>query len=178
MVHGVTNLLGFKALAGSGKGIKVAGEILNSKDQVLATFSSNELGMGSVLLLDVDSADRYTARLTQVKDKPQVRYPLPAAVSKGNLLTVRKMKERIYLKATSNYMLTDSVIVKASCRGQDYFDFRGLLRAGSLEFFMPANMVPEGVIAFTLMTSSRKPLAERLYFNERPGKSDRAFPEI
>ncbi len=123
MVHGIPNVLGFKALDGSGKGVKVAGEILNSKGEVLTTFTSNELGMGSVLLTDVDSAERYSARLTQLKDKAQIRYPLPAVVSKGNVLTVRRIKENIYLSAASNYLVSDSVFVRASCRGQAYFVF-------------------------------------------------------
>lgn len=168
MVQGVVNLLGFKALDSSGNGIKVRGEILNAKDQVLTTFASNELGMGSVLLTNVDSAERYTARLIQLKDKAQIRYPLPAVVAKGNILAVRKIKERIYLKATSNYLLSDSVIVKASCRGQAYFNFKGRLEEGVWEFSQPADILPEGLISFTLMTLSHQPVAERLYFNDRP----------
>ncbi|MEJ7694960.1 hypothetical protein [Daejeonella sp.] len=168
MVHGLPNVLGFKALDSSGNGIKVTGEILNSKGQVLTTFASNELGMGALLLADVDSAQRYTARVTQLKDKAQVKYPLPAAAAKGNLLTVKKIRARIYLKVTSNYLTGDSLVVKASCRGQAYFDFKGRLKEGVWELFLPADILPEGVISFTLMTLDRTPLAERLYFNERP----------
>ncbi len=168
MVHGATNLLGFKALDGSGKGIRVAGEIINSKAQVLATFESNELGMGTVLLLDVDSSESYAARINQLENKTRVSYPLPAVAPKGNMLAVRRMRERIYLQVTSNYLLGDSMIVKAACRGQDYFEFKSRLREGAFEFFIPAGMLPEGLISFTLMTLSRNPVAERLYFNLRP----------
>lgn len=167
LVHGVSNLLGFKALDSSGKGLQVSGEILNSRDQVLTTFTSNVLGMGSVLLTNVDSTERYSARITQPKDRGQLRHALPAVAGRGNILSVKKMRDRIYLKAISNYLADDSVIVHASCRGQAQFDFKGRLQNGQWEFILPLHMFPEGVIAFTFMTSSRKPLAERLYFNER-----------
>ncbi|HEY1008472.1 MAG: hypothetical protein ACO1NS_15885 [Daejeonella sp.] len=168
MLHGAHNVVGFKALDGSGKGIKVSGEILNTKEQVLTTFTSNELGMGSFMLLDVDSAEKYTARLIPLGNQAQVRYPLPAPVGKGNMLTVRKLTGRTYLKATSNYLLNDSMIVKASCRGEAHFEFKSRLRNGTWEFFVPSDLLPEGVICFTLMTLSRQPVAERLYFNIRP----------
>jgi hypothetical protein len=168
LIHGAPNTLGFKAIDGFGKGVRVAGEIVNSKEQVITSFESNDLGMGSVLLMEVDSTERYSARLNATNGMRPFLYPLPAVASQGNILAVRRMGDRIYLKLTSNYLRSDSMIVKVTCRGQAYYEFKSRLRDGISEFFVPANMLPEGLISFTLMTSLRAPVAERLYFNLQP----------
>ena len=169
LVHGVPNLLGFKALDSVGKGKPVEGEILNGKRQVIASFKSNSLGMGSVMLFNVDSTEKYVARiLSPVQEGAQKTYPLPTITSRGNVLSVKKIGDKIHLKASSNYLVRDSIIVRASCRGKAYFDIKGPLQEGNLEFSLKANMLPEGIIAFTMMTSAMNPVAERLYFNERP----------
>jgi hypothetical protein len=49
-----------------------------------------------------------------------------------------------------------------------YYDIKGRLKEGALAFSLPANELPEGIIAFTMMDTPMHPVAERLYFNERP----------
>lgn len=169
LVHGLPNLIGFKALDSIGKGKPIEGEILNSKSQVIASFKSNQLGMGSVMVLNVDNKEKYVARiLTPAQNGVQKTYPLPAITSRGNVLSVKKNGDKINLKASSNYLVRDSIFVRASCRGKAYFDIKGRLQDGNLEFSLQANILPEGIIAFTMMTTPMNPVAERLYFNERP----------
>jgi hypothetical protein len=169
LVHGIPNLLGFKALDSIGKGKQVEGEILNGKGDAIASFKSNKLGMGSLMLVNVDSAQKYTARVSsRSPDEVQKTYPLPVVSSRGNVLSVNKTGDKIFLKASSNYLVSDSIFIRASCRGKTYFDIKGRLKNGTLEFALPAEMFPEGIIAFTMMTNPMSPVAERLYFNERP----------
>jgi len=168
-VQGIPNLVGFKALDSIGKGKQVEGEILNSKGEVVASFKSNQLGMGSVMLLNVDSTEKYMARISSRSQAGLQRtYPLPTIASKGNVLSVNKTGDKIHLKASSNYLESDSIFVRASCRGKAYFDIKGRLKNGNLEFSLPADMFPEGIIGFTMMTAPTRPVAERLYFNQRP----------
>ena len=168
LVQGLPGLLGFKALGYNGKGLQVEGEITNEKGRVIASFKTNQLGMGWVKLETIDSAEKYTARiLSRYGVRSQKIYSLPAIAAKGNILSVKKEEDKIHLKASSNYLVTDSIVVQASCRGVIYYDFKGRLKNGILEFSAPANTLPEGIIDFTLLIDS-KPVAERLYFNERP----------
>lgn len=169
MVQGLPAVLGFKALDSTGKGKMVAGDIVNYKGELIASFTSNSSGMGAVRLPVADSTERYTARvILNTESGPQKRmYELPSVAAKGNILSVSKAGEKIKVQACSNYLINDSLLVRASCRGAVYFDVKGRLKNGVLEFLLPANSLPEGVIAFTLMTDSVSPVAERLYFNER-----------
>ncbi|MEO6730857.1 MAG: hypothetical protein ABIN01_06545, partial [Ferruginibacter sp.] len=169
LVHGIPAIVGFKALDCNGKGKMVEGEIVDGQGTVTASFKSNQFGMGSVELTKVDSSVKFFARLlTQPKSELQKTYPLPVVAPKGNVLSVKKMGNGIQLKAASNYLLNDSITIRATCRGMIYYDIKGLLKQGNLVFSLPADKLPEGVIAFTMITDSMRPVAERLYFNEGP----------
>jgi hypothetical protein len=169
MVHGLPTLLGLKVLDYMGKGRAVAGEILNRQGKPIAVFKTNKLGMGTVELARADSQEQYQARIFSPGDSAlQIVYPLPFVVAKGNSLTVRKQGSNIRLSAASTYLANDSVLVRAACRGVVYYDLKGQLKKGRFSFSFPAHALPEGIICFTLMRDSTHPLAERLYFNERP----------
>jgi len=169
LVHGLPGKVGFKALDYNGKGKFVEGEIVNQKDEVITQFKSNQLGMGSFMLASADTAVHYFARLkSQSGGKPSFTFPLPHVSQSGNVLSVMKYKDKINLLASSNYLKNDSIFVQVSCRGMVYFDIKGRLKEGTLLFSLPANQLPEGIIAFTMMDNTKNPVAERLYFNERP----------
>lgn len=169
MVHGMHNKVGFKALDFSGKGKSVEGEIVNGQGEVVTFFKSNQLGMGSFILSNVDSNATYFARLTsQSEERLSLMYPLPDIAPLGNVLSVIKKGDEIRLIASSNYLKNDSIYLRVSCRGLVYYDIKGRMKEGVLILSLPANMLPEGIIAFTMMDSRMQPVAERLYFNERP----------
>lgn len=168
MVHGLPSLLGIKLLGYDGKGKSVSGNITNSKGKIMASFKTNELGMGSVWIEEADSTEKYSVRILSAAGTilPQT-WSLPAVASKGTILSVSRVEQKIILNVRSNYRMGDSIIVRASCRGIIYYDIKGRLKNGSLEYYLPSNVLPEGIINFTLMTPVNTPVAERLYFNER-----------
>ena len=168
LVHGIPCLMGFKALDCNGKGKTVEGEIVNGQGEVISTFKSNQLGMGSFLLTHVDSSMKYFARLLPNLEKGlQKIHSLPEVTPKGNVLSLRKVGEEISLKAISNYLKNDTISIQVSCRGVVYSELKGLLMADSLKFSLPVNTLPEGIIACRMMANSIGAVAERLYFNER-----------
>ena len=133
MVQGLPALLGIKALDYEGRGRKIEGEIINAKGEVMAVFKTNELGMGSVSLGIADSAAKYGARILSTTGLPR-NYSLPGVAAKGNNLSVKKMGDKIIIKASSNYLTADSIAVRASCRGIIYFDFKVRLKNGTFTF--------------------------------------------
>ncbi|MEM8899152.1 MAG: hypothetical protein AAGC85_13650, partial [Bacteroidota bacterium] len=165
LVHGLTSKVGVKALGASGKGVYVAGEILTQEGKLVMPFSTNELGMGYFTLPKADSSLTYMARLNSPVEKVIL---LPKVSQKGNVLSVTKVGQNIRVRATSNYLKKDSVIFKVACRGEGYFEVKGQFREGQLIFSLPQNSLPEGVIALSMTDIAYNPLAERLFFNERP----------
>ena len=169
LVNGLQSKVGFKAVDYNGKGKHVEGEIINGKGEVLSLFKSNQLGMGSFILTNVDKNTTYSARLkSQSVGRISSIYPLPEVALQGNVLSVVKNGNEILFTASSNYLRNDSIYIRASCRGLVYDDIKGQLQEGVLRFSLPADNLPEGIIAFSLMDNLRHPVAERLYFNERP----------
>jgi hypothetical protein len=168
LVHGIRSMVGFKALEYNGKGKSVSGEIINNKGDVLTRFKSNELGMGIFIFDNPDKDSTYFARLKSVSDSNLSNiYPLPKVSPQGNVLSVLKNGDEIQLTASSNYLRSDSISIRASCRGLVYYDIKGKLQEGILRFSLSADSLPEGIIAFTMMDNLMQPIAERLYFNER-----------
>ncbi len=169
LVHDLPCKVGFKALDANGKGIYIAGEIVTQSGELVTQFQSNELGMGYFFIPQPDSTLTYTARInSQVEKGLTLTSPLPAVVRRGNNLSVLKQGESIRIMAASNYLKQDSLYVRASCRGVGYFEVKGRLTDGQLMFTLPAKALPEGIVAFTLADAAHQPIAERLFFNERP----------
>ena len=69
LVHGLPCKMGFKALDYNGKGKKITGEIVDKTGEVITTFESNELGMGSFVLTRADSSARWYARVAKAESK-------------------------------------------------------------------------------------------------------------
>lgn len=170
LVHGIPSLLGFKAVDCNGKGTFVEGEIIDSKGTIVTTFKSNDLGMGSVMLNNVDSTEKYNARIVASPQSGQQKtYALPAVAGKGNVLAVRKSGDKVLIEVSSNYLGNDSVVIRATCRGVIYYDVKGRLSNGFLKFSLSANSLPDGIINFKFMNMLMNPMAERLFFNEQLG---------
>ena len=169
LVHGIKSRIGFKALDYTGKSKMISGEIITGKGVILATFKSNRLGMGSFILNNPMSENKYFARIKSQSDSTLSNlYPLPKVAPRGNVLAVTRSKEEFNLSATSSYMKDDSVYINITCRGFLYFEVKGKLKDGMLDFILPVTNIPDGIIAFTMTDRTGQPVAERLAFNERP----------
>ena len=169
LVDGLRSKVGFKALDYNGKGKFVEGEIVSAEGEIMTHFKSNTLGMGSFVLSRVDGKTTYFARLSTSSNKGlSVTYPMPAISRKGNVLSVFKSGEEILVRTLSNYLKNDSIFLLVSCRGVLNYALKAGLKEGVFSVEIPRKKLPEGIIAFTMADSLMQPLAERLYFNDKP----------
>ncbi len=170
LVDGLTSKVGFKAIGIDGKGKYVEGVILNEKGEVITTFQSNPIGMGSFILSNVDGATQYSAKLTSEKKDEESLIPLPKVIKRGHTLMVTSQKNNVNVIISFNYEKQGKVDLKVSCRGYDYLEKRIVLSNKTSIVSMEKAMLPEGVLVFTLLEENGRPIAERLYFNEREGE--------
>jgi hypothetical protein len=169
LVHGIKSRIGVKALEYNGKGKTIAGDIINGKGEVLTRFKSNKLGMGRFTLDNPDKDDTYYARIKSQRDSNLLNiYPLPEVIPQGNVLSITRNGGEIVITASSNYLKNDSIYIIVSCRGLVYYEIKGKLNEGVLAFSLPADKLPDGIIAFTMTDNNVHPVAERISFNERP----------
>lgn len=166
MVHGLKNRIGFKAVDALGKGKKISGRILDKDNTYVTSFISNHLGMGSFILEDISITNQYYAEIEK-EDGNKITYPLPKTTKKGDVLTVKKKRDKIYLTATSNYLKNDSIYISISCRGNKIDTISLELKKGKIQALLSRKHLPEGIIQFTLLNKHKLPLAERIYFNEK-----------
>ncbi len=99
---------------------------------------------------------------------PYPLYPLPKIAASGNILSVSRNLDEIRFAALSSYLVNDSICIRVSCRGVVYYEINERLKNGTRTFSLSPDKLPEGIIAFTMTDQQKHPLAERLYFNERP----------
>jgi len=169
LVHGLSSKVGFKALDANGKGKIIEGDIINENEIIITPFKSNTLGMGSFFINNVDRSKKYYARLKSVSSlNNPLRYPLPDVAATGNTLAVYKQGDHILIKALSNHMKNDSIFVRISFRGVDLYEKKVNLNQGLYKSLVSTTLIPEGIISFTILDNSKKPIAQRLYFNEKP----------
>jgi hypothetical protein len=169
LVHGLPSKVGFKAVDVNGKGIYLQGNIVDGNDSVITAFESNPFGMGSFVLPVADKAKTYYARMVSKHDSNQfLLMPLPQASPRGNTLSVEKRGDRLLLVAASNYMDNTGINLIVSCRGMVYFNQKVNLKNGVWGGAIPASMLPDGIIACTMLDNAMQPVAERLFFNQRP----------
>ncbi|PPL03417.1 hypothetical protein [Parapedobacter indicus] len=168
LVQGSTSKVGFKALNGLGRSVAVSGVIMDSRGNTVAPFTTNHLGMGS-FTLTADSGVSYYAVLDSSSGRNSVhRYPLPEVMVAGRVLSITKTGDEIGVSVYSNRAENDSLFVQVSCRGVLHYLIRASLKNHRIATSLPVADLPEGILAFTLMDKHMQPLAERLFFNQRP----------
>lgn len=169
LVHGISSKVGFKVLDANGKGKYIEGDIVDEKEAIITSFKSNPLGMGYFFIDNADCTKKYYAkvRLPNLKSKSSL-FQLPNVAVTGNTLAINKQGNNIHVKAFSNYMKNDSIILRISFRGVELLEQKAKLNQGHYQSLLSIAEIPEGIIAITLLDNSKNPLAERLYFNEKP----------
>lgn len=167
LVHGLSSKVGFKALDAFGSGTKIQGDIVDENNTLITSFKSNNLGMGSFELNDLDSAKTYFARLIGESNKTDILYPLQKIASLGNVLSVSEKDKNITINTSSNYLKNDSISLNVSFRGMTLYDLKSPLKNGNLKFMFSSNDLPEGIIVFKMMDDKNQAVAERIYFNKR-----------
>jgi TonB-dependent SusC/RagA subfamily outer membrane receptor len=168
LLSGVENKLGFKVLNNLGHGIKVDGEIRDSKGNRITGFSSSELGMGSLLFTPAKD-EKYLAFVNTGGTKP-VKVKMPEAIGPGVNITASRTKEGLLsLKLVSNFPAgqfppNTGYFLLGHIRGQlvlsyefDLMNQQNVLDVATLEF-------PSGILHLTLFNSYSQPVSERLVF--------------
>ncbi|MFA9188482.1 MG2 domain-containing protein [Flavobacterium sp. FBOR7N2.3] len=170
LVHGITSKVGFKAIDASGKGIIVQGDIIDEREAIITSFKSNTLGMGSFLMYNPDRTKKYYARLkfSDTIKKNSSLYALPNVTATGSALVINKQGQNLLVKVVSNYMKNDSIFIRISFRGIELYEKEVALNQGFYQSLISTNLIPEGIVAFSILDQSKNLIVQRLYFNEKP----------
>lgn len=166
-VNGLKSTLGFKHLNFKGKGAEMEGVLVDQADNELTTFKSNHLGMGKIDL--VPGAGKRYFGVVKTKNGNTYRYPVPVARSAGTVMQVIDRKSLKLIVLDTRPKITDSIYIKLYHRGKDVYMLRALMKNGKLRYALKSDLLPNGLIGATLYDSKYSPIAERHFYNHRPG---------
>lgn len=159
-IQGLQTNIAFKAIDEFGKPVDVKGVVTNNKDEVVASFDSYKFGMGAFPFTP-RPGERYLARITSpanIKSK----YALPLSAPEGVSMNISKNAGIITIKCSATS--TTAVRIVGRTKSISYYSENLQLKQGVNDITLRENIFPAGIAQFTLFTSNKQPLAERVIF--------------
>ncbi|GAB3959639.1 hypothetical protein GCM10028805_56130 [Spirosoma harenae] len=163
-ISGLPARLGVKIVQPNGRGLSIAGRIVDDLGAEIGRFKTNQQGMTSVSM--EPKAQRTYYAEVPYKSQPQ-RVPLPKPETEGLTLSADAVSDTTRLALTilsSNRAAIDSVYMLIQQHGRVVDGRKILLQNGVAKISLPMmNWLP-GLAQITLYDASAKPQAERLVF--------------
>jgi len=184
MVNGIRSRVAFKATKPDGLGIDAKGTIVDNTGNVMASFSSQHLGMGIFALLP-EKDKTYKANLT-FADGTSESIDLPTPRDEGFTLSLNNANpDTLSIKMVANDGFfqknqNKSFYVVAQSNGIVCYAAQTVLRNSVYSAAVPKSKFPTGIVQVTLFSVKGSPLSERIAFiqhNDQLGvtmKSDRS----
>ncbi|WP_240163528.1 carboxypeptidase regulatory-like domain-containing protein [Spirosoma taeanense] len=163
-VAGLSSRLGVKVIGPDGRGKPVSGRLVDDIGTEAGRFTTNPLGMGS-LVLTPQTGRNYYAEINQTGQQQLV--PLPAVVPNGLTLSADMVSDtsRLILRvAEAVRPQPDSAYILFQHRGQLVERLKLLLQNGVAQVSLPVASLPVGLVQVTLYDAAARPQAERLVF--------------
>ncbi|RZK44125.1 MAG: carboxypeptidase regulatory-like domain-containing protein [Pedobacter sp.] len=154
--------MAFKALNVNGKGIKIQGDIMDSKWQPVASFTSNEKGMGTFKMAP-KTGETYTAVIKNGNTTKNA--VLPAAIESGTSLQVINLFEAdsIHVRVHSTLANQELLLIGQS-RGLLCFATKIDANTNLSSLKIKKDVFPTGVTQIIIAKPNFQPLNERSIF--------------
>lgn len=163
-ISGLLARLGVKIVQPNGRGLSIAGRIVDDLGTEVVRFKTNQRGMTSVSM--VPKAQRtYYADVTHINQAQRV--PLPKPEPEGLLLSADAISDTTRLALTilsTNRAVTDSAYILIQQHGRVVDERKILLQHGVAKVSLPMLSWLPGLAQITLYDASARPQAERLIF--------------
>lgn len=162
LVGGISSSVGFKAVNELGLGVPVSGTLLDKKNNPVATFESQHLGMGTFTFIP-EAGQSYTAEMEMPEGK-KYKFHLPGVQESGySLHLIGNDPEEIKLRIGSTFGGT-TVLIACHIRGNLLYTREIKLGSEGMTLDIPTLDFPSGILHITLFDSNREPRCERLTF--------------
>jgi len=168
LVSGITSKVAFKAVGSNGKGVAVAGAIIDRNNDTVARFRSLKFGMGSFSFTPA-SNNAYKAIIKIGNENPVIKN-LPEISSQGYVMNLSDDGSgHLTVNVKSNVSASESIYLFAHTGQVIKMAETAALNNGSARFTLDKNILGEGITHFTVFNSAKQPVCERLYF-KRPAQ--------
>jgi hypothetical protein len=168
LVDYVSSIVAFKAVNALGEGCDITGEVYSSSGEMVTTFKSTHLGMGTFSLEPVPGLSYYVIAKNLSGD--EVKSEIPGSFSTGVALNIsRNDSNELVVTVRTNFktlplILDKDLILVASARNIPLKAVGFRMKSLVSRFVFPAEGLPDGITAFTLSGLDSLPLCERLVY--------------
>jgi hypothetical protein len=154
-------LVAFKAISPNGKGMDLQGDIVDSKQNTVASFYTNKLGMG-YFTMTPKFGETYTAVITRpLGIKNEI---LPKVLQNGVTLQVRNSFSSDSLTITVTSDLGEELSLVGQSRGLVSFVTKIKANVTRKILTVSKNIFPSGISQITIFNAVDKPINERSFF--------------
>jgi hypothetical protein len=167
LIETLPTVLACKATDASGRGLDVSGDVLDAQNQVVASFSTQHLGMGRLGFVPA-AGQRYHPRV-QLPGGGQATYPVPAPQLTGYTLHVVDAGPlyvvEVRYHGAAGAAAPGPVQLLAEVRGFLVHPAAQPIGEGAPAYWrVPKAKLPAGILHFTVFDAQGTPQAERLAF--------------
>lgn len=169
LLENVSSIVGFKAVDHEGKPLEVKGDIYDSDNQLVASFSSVHDGMGKFQIIPLDGKNYY-AKIKSL-DGTELQQNLPIVEKQGYLLSYRVVKGKKIISILTNEATllqnpNTTVTVVCKAKGDAYLENTLAITQTTSSFELKKGIAPNGMSQITLFDTNSKPQSERLIYVE------------
>lgn len=166
LVQGLSSQLAFHAIDEKGEGIVLEGRITDDQGKEIRKINTSEDGRNSIVFQPKAGRDYWA----EVRYRDQIkRFSLPAALSEGYVMSVRNRKgKNLSVRVFSTPEKEDTeVYLVGQIRGRIYYKSKGILSNRLLNFEIPRQLFPSGILHLSLMDGAGRLYCERLCFMDQ-----------
>ncbi|MBK7626134.1 MAG: carboxypeptidase-like regulatory domain-containing protein [Bacteroidales bacterium] len=168
LVDNVTSVVAFKAENATGSGCDVSGEVYSSAGDLITTFRSTHLGMGSFILKPLPGSNYYVT--VKNSDGDLIRREIPKSFPKGFVLNAsenQRNEHKIVLKTNPETLpdfIGKDLLLTISTHNKILKSL--IIKPDSLNnsFILPTEDLSDGILMITLYSLDNYPLCERLIY--------------
>lgn len=163
LVTGLSSQLAFLAIDEEGRGIPVEGKIVDDQGKEIRRINTSIDGRNSIIFQPALGRS-YKAEVQYGKRSKQ--FKIPEALGEGYVMSVRNKKgKNLSIRVLSSAAKVDTeVYLVGQVRGKVYYKSKGTLANQLLNFEIPRQLFPSGILQLSLMDKEGRVYAERLCF--------------
>jgi hypothetical protein len=171
LVDNVSSIVAYKAVNSLGKGCDVTGKIYSSAGDLITTFRSTHLGMGTFFLRPIPGLSYYS--IFRGADSIDIKTELPTCFSAGVTLSVSINQNNELLITTKTNPKTlllvseHDLLLTFSRQKEVIKTMRYKVSSPVTNFVIPTTDLPDGILMLSLNTLEDLPLSERLVYIQK-----------
>ncbi|MDP4241013.1 MAG: hypothetical protein Q8904_16240, partial [Bacteroidota bacterium] len=168
-VEGIDNVVGVKITDANGHGVLAKGKIVDSLNNELATYTTNQLGMTNFTISEAPNTTLHS--ITELPDGSTRDIKLPKTEKQGIAINVNAyLKGVVWIRLQINpaaRALNHSYFLMVHANGVMYNNSRiNFTASPSVQFKLNKTDLGNGIIYATLFNEDLVPIAERIFYNQ------------